>query len=152
MVCNIHFSCYNLKHWEFIFKCQVQVGIKSPEDRSGILKAIHQFLLERKTSNTDSASATETFPTAPSILDDPSFGSMPTAECIICMEREVWFVPSIKFLIWNYFISNITFYFQSAVVFVPCGHMGCCVSCADLVSDCPLCRNVINQKIRIIVP
>ncbi|ELT99769.1 hypothetical protein CAPTEDRAFT_30490, partial [Capitella teleta] len=28
-------------------------------------------------------------------------------------------------------------------VFLPCGHLVCCMSCAEQVSNCPLCRTSI---------
>lgn len=36
-------------------------------------------------------------------------------------------------------------------VFQPCGHLVCCLTCAGLISDCPLCRTFITSKIKIYV-
>lgn len=36
----------------------------------------------------------------------------------------------------------------SNVVFVPCGHLSTCVSCAQRVSNCPICRSYVRQKIK----
>ncbi|XP_047334937.1 E3 ubiquitin-protein ligase SP1 isoform X2 [Impatiens glandulifera] len=33
-------------------------------------------------------------------------------------------------------------------VFVPCGHMCCCVSCSTHLTTCPLCRRRIDQTVR----
>ncbi|KAH9563027.1 hypothetical protein CY35_05G103500 [Sphagnum magellanicum] len=33
-------------------------------------------------------------------------------------------------------------------VFVPCGHMCCCVSCSAQLTTCPLCRHHIDQLVR----
>ena len=34
------------------------------------------------------------------------------------------------------------------VVFVPCGHLVCCVGCAEQVVSCPSCRAEIAQRVR----
>ncbi|XP_078282283.1 E3 ubiquitin-protein ligase LRSAM1 isoform X4 [Rhinoraja longicauda] len=47
------------------------------------------------------------------------------AECVICMERE------------------------SQMIFLNCGHVCCCSTCAMELHTCPLCRRDIQQKIRI---
>jgi baculoviral IAP repeat-containing protein 7/8 len=35
------------------------------------------------------------------------------------------------------------------VIFVPCGHVICCVTCAFSVNKCPFCRKYINSAIRV---
>ena len=37
---------------------------------------------------------------------------------------------------------------SASVVFVPCGHMICCVKCADGCKDCPVCRVKIDKRIQ----
>ncbi|XP_039272656.2 baculoviral IAP repeat-containing protein 8-like isoform X1 [Styela clava] len=37
---------------------------------------------------------------------------------------------------------------EANVVFVPCGHLSTCVSCAQRVSNCPICRSYVRQKIK----
>lgn len=32
-------------------------------------------------------------------------------------------------------------------VFYPCGHYYCCNECSNKLSNCPICRNTISQKI-----
>ena len=49
-------------------------------------------------------------------------------ECKICMDREV------------------------GVVFVPCGHIACCVECGENFSYCPICRSEIKLKNIIFTP
>ncbi|KAM0910033.1 hypothetical protein ACQ4PT_014426 [Festuca glaucescens] len=44
--------------------------------------------------------------------------------CVICLEQE-----------YN-------------AVFVPCGHMCCCMTCSSHVTNCPLCRRRIDQAVR----
>lgn len=44
--------------------------------------------------------------------------------CVICLEQE-----------YN-------------AVFVPCGHMCCCITCSSHLTNCPLCRQRINQVVK----
>lgn len=44
--------------------------------------------------------------------------------CVICLEQE-----------YN-------------AVFVPCGHMCCCMNCSSHLTNCPLCRRRIDQAVR----
>merc|ERR1719350_870879 len=44
--------------------------------------------------------------------------------CKICMDKEV------------------------GVVFLPCGHLCCCVNCAPALKDCPVCRRSIQGTVR----
>jgi hypothetical protein len=37
---------------------------------------------------------------------------------------------------------------EVSLVFVPCGHLVSCSSCADQLNDCPVCRKRITSKIR----
>ena len=36
-------------------------------------------------------------------------------------------------------------------VFVPCGHMVCCVRCAQRVHECPVCRIAIDDVAELVV-
>ena len=37
---------------------------------------------------------------------------------------------------------------ESGVVFLPCGHLICCVQCAPSLKDCPLCRQPIHGTVK----
>ncbi|CAK8686354.1 unnamed protein product [Clavelina lepadiformis] len=37
---------------------------------------------------------------------------------------------------------------QASVVLIPCGHIACCVGCAENASTCPICRLNVREKIR----
>lgn len=37
------------------------------------------------------------------------------------------------------------------IVFLPCGHMCTCATCAPRVEDCPMCRAAITEKKRVFV-
>lgn len=50
------------------------------------------------------------------------------ASCVICLDAE------------------------RTTVFTPCGHAACCSNCATLVQTCPLCRQDIASKVRLIIP
>lgn len=49
-------------------------------------------------------------------------------ECVICLDK------------------------QSDAVFLPCGHVCCCLDCSANLELCPMCRTAITQKIRIYRP
>ncbi|XP_059213515.1 E3 ubiquitin-protein ligase LRSAM1 [Centropristis striata] len=59
-------------------------------------------------------------PSAPSPVDGPG-----SSECVVCMET------------------------GSQVIFLPCGHVCCCLVCSDALQNCPLCRSNISQRIRL---
>merc|ERR1719244_790460 len=37
---------------------------------------------------------------------------------------------------------------EVGVVFLPCGHLCCCVNCAPSLKDCPVCRSTIQGTVR----
>ncbi|XP_076811411.1 baculoviral IAP repeat-containing protein 7-like isoform X2 [Clavelina lepadiformis] len=37
---------------------------------------------------------------------------------------------------------------QAIVVLIPCGHIACCVGCAENASTCPICRSLVRERIR----
>ena len=37
---------------------------------------------------------------------------------------------------------------DACVVFIPCGHLACCVSCSERIKRCPVCKEVIREKVR----
>ncbi|XP_076816620.1 baculoviral IAP repeat-containing protein 7-like [Clavelina lepadiformis] len=37
---------------------------------------------------------------------------------------------------------------QASVVLIPCGHIACCIGCAENASTCPLCRLRVREKVR----
>ncbi|KAK0066029.1 E3 ubiquitin-protein ligase LRSAM1 [Biomphalaria pfeifferi] len=41
---------------------------------------------------------------------------------------------------------------KSNIIFLTCGHVCCCATCATPVKECPLCRAQISAKIRISLP
>ena len=63
----------------------------------------------------------------------------------------------------DFFLINFFFLIQFKVdckiclegsvemVFIPCGHICACNSCAERVTSCPLCRKTIEQSIKIYV-
>ena len=46
---------------------------------------------------------------------------------------------------------NLDFFafFQCNIIFLPCGHVCCCWNCENGLSECPLCRAPIAQKVRL---
>ncbi|KAJ8314750.1 hypothetical protein KUTeg_006900 [Tegillarca granosa] len=41
---------------------------------------------------------------------------------------------------------------EVGIVFLPCGHLCCCVSCAPAVRKCPICRGDIKGTVRTYIP
>ena len=37
---------------------------------------------------------------------------------------------------------------DACMVFVPCGHLACCVECGNKANRCPACRFFIKERIR----
>ena len=37
---------------------------------------------------------------------------------------------------------------DACVVFVPCGHLTCCLECGNKVNRCPACKSIITERIR----
>ncbi|VDL62221.1 unnamed protein product [Hymenolepis diminuta] len=38
---------------------------------------------------------------------------------------------------------------QCSIIFLPCGHVCCCVTCSAKVSQCPLCRVIVQQRVQL---
>ncbi|EEB17632.1 ubiquitin ligase protein LRSAM1, putative [Pediculus humanus corporis] len=105
----------------------IKVGINNSEDRSSILKAIRTFLNSNQV-NVPSAPEIQ-HPSAP-ILEDDKFIQRNNAvytsqeDCVVCFDA------------------------KSNVLFSPCGHICCCFKCSRNISNCPLCREFIKEKIQ----
>lgn len=63
---------------------------------------------------------TQPTPSAP-VLENRDISS----ECVICMDR------------------------RSDVVLLNCGHVCCCFTCSSSLTNCPMCRNPVVQRVRI---
>ncbi|XP_076346900.1 E3 ubiquitin-protein ligase LRSAM1-like isoform X2 [Tachypleus tridentatus] len=61
-------------------------------------------------------------PSAP-VLVDQDLKLWTNTECVVCLENE------------------------SAVVFLPCGHVCCCWICVKPLTSCPMCRSSIHNKL-----
>ena len=35
------------------------------------------------------------------------------------------------------------------IIFLPCGHLVCCVTCAPAMVDCPICRKIVNSTVQV---
>ncbi|XP_054257975.1 E3 ubiquitin-protein ligase LRSAM1-like [Macrosteles quadrilineatus] len=66
-------------------------------------------------------------PSAPPAMTDPYKPSAPPVECVVCMEA------------------------KCNIVFVPCGHLCTCASCASNLLLCPLCRSSLQRKIQVYI-
>nr|CAD7586028.1 unnamed protein product [Timema genevievae] len=97
-------------------------GVTLAQDRAAILEAVNSFLEQLARQL---AVPEDSGASAPTLEAE---GTMSVAECAVCLDD------------------------TCEVIFVPCGHMCCCIKCAELMGQCPLCRADINQKVRVIQP
>ncbi|CAL1677661.1 unnamed protein product [Lasius platythorax] len=106
------------------------IGISCDRDRAAIMLAVENYLAEMKLNE----SRSPIMPSAP--LEEASTSNQDNfvqninmMECVICLDL------------------------QCEVIFLPCGHLCCCFTCADKVfAGCPMCRSSIERKVRIMQP
>lgn len=70
----------------------------------------------------------DSLPSAPADEDVPSAPPIETfqsAECVVCLER------------------------KCDIIFLPCGHLCSCSQCDRNLSECPLCRATIMQRVKL---
>ena len=92
----------------------------------------------------------EDVPTAPTLPSSdegaqpsaPPIETFQSAECVVCMERKVKSLENSSVL---YFII----FFQCDIIFLPCGHLCACSLCDRDLTQCPLCRSAIAQRVKI---
>ncbi|XP_055387066.1 E3 ubiquitin-protein ligase LRSAM1-like [Condylostylus longicornis] len=115
-------------------------GIRDERDRRLILLSIEKFITE--TNNTsyarvpsapvqsplDSLKPTNEYNAKPSTSTTKDSSEHEISECVICMEEYV------------------------KIIFIPCGHMCCCLNCESKVDLCPICRGNIERKIKVVQP
>lgn len=105
------------------------MGISCDRDRAAIMLAVENYLTEMKLNE----STSPIMPSAP--LEEASTSNQNCnfvqnmMECVICFDL------------------------QCDVIFLPCGHLCCCSTCADKVfAGCPMCRSPIERKVRVVQP
>lgn len=108
----------------------LEAGIRNPTDRQKIILSIKQFTEKRMQKKLASAPAAEeameSFEAAPTGGEQRHQSTEPTSECVVCME------------------------FESKIIFLPCGHLCCCDQCETNIQLCPMCRALIEQRIKVI--
>ncbi|KAG8229619.1 hypothetical protein J437_LFUL002344 [Ladona fulva] len=112
----------------------MNAGLKEERDREAILRAVHNYNTEKRMTLGTSLvqpSAPEIelieediLPQTPPFISSNTMGH---CECAVCMDKEC------------------------EVIFIPCGHMCCCISCSEKFTECPMCRGNVEQKIRVII-
>ncbi|CAH2989981.1 unnamed protein product [Chilo suppressalis] len=115
-----------------------ECGISLSSDRDNILKAIDSYVGAKNQSYQNIDMPDSSIPSAPpkQDIEEQNCTGVVTAnevqdsiyesECVICMDC------------------------NCEVVFVPCGHMCCCLICSKNEMDsCPLCRSVIERIIQV---
>ncbi|XP_046414879.1 E3 ubiquitin-protein ligase LRSAM1 isoform X4 [Neodiprion lecontei] len=114
----------------------IEVGIKSANDRTAIILATENYLAEKKLHASEhlheipsvvpSAPEDEVGTSSKMDKNEDSQGINST-ECVICLDM------------------------ACQVIFLPCGHMCCCTECANKVAtECPMCRSVVERRIRVL--
>ncbi|XP_031622109.1 E3 ubiquitin-protein ligase LRSAM1-like [Contarinia nasturtii] len=110
----------------------IEAGIKNACDREKILQSIRDFLkLESPIQTTEAIPQQQTIATdeQSAANDEQSTGQSTTemeSECVICMEE------------------------SCKIIFLPCGHLCCCLNCHSTIENCPMCRAHIERRIKII--
>lgn len=115
-----------------------ECGICLTADRDNILKAIDSYIAAKnQIVDSDFDQPDSSKPSAPvQVVEEQNCtgvvtaveveGSIYESECVICMDA------------------------KCEAVFVPCGHMCCCLSCSKNDMDlCPLCRSAIERTIQV---
>ncbi|KAL0850272.1 hypothetical protein ABMA28_012113 [Loxostege sticticalis] len=117
-------------------------GISLSADREGILRAIDEYVGSKNQIATKYESMkdvpdapTPSAPLEPDVMEQNCSGvvtagegdsSTYESECVVCMDA------------------------KCEVVFVPCGHMCCCLLCSQKeIENCPLCRGDLEKVIRV---
>ncbi|XP_046397759.1 E3 ubiquitin-protein ligase LRSAM1-like isoform X2 [Ischnura elegans] len=116
----------------------VNAGVTDSKDREAILRAIQEYNAENTLHHENitrniappSAPAAELLENSPEQQAIPCFidtsHGMSQRECAVCLDM------------------------KCEVIFIPCGHMCCCSGCSEQLDLCPLCRALVEQKIRVI--
>ncbi|XP_032688755.1 E3 ubiquitin-protein ligase LRSAM1-like isoform X2 [Odontomachus brunneus] len=108
------------------------MGISCEKDCAAIMLAVENYLAEVKLNE---SAPSPIMPSAPleeastSSQDYNFIQSINMTECVICLDS------------------------QCEVIFLPCGHLCCCSTCADkILAECPMCRSPIERKVRVVQP
>ncbi|KAG5332414.1 LRSM1 ligase, partial [Acromyrmex heyeri] len=106
------------------------IGINCENDRAAIMLAVENYLSEVKLSDSRSpVTASAPLEEASTSDQDDSIQNVNIIECVICFDL------------------------QCEVIFLPCGHFCCCSICAEKISaECPMCRSLIERKVRVVQP
>ncbi|XP_059616470.1 E3 ubiquitin-protein ligase LRSAM1-like [Phlebotomus argentipes] len=120
----------------------IEAGVKKEKDRAGILKSIRDFTASSRPCE-DNGFEKPSAPPPTEAEESPKRSSDSeataksdsnseyqevVAECVICMDEKV------------------------EIIFIPCGHLCVCSGCHNSVTNCPMCRAAIDQRIRVIQP
>ncbi|KYN06489.1 E3 ubiquitin-protein ligase LRSAM1 [Cyphomyrmex costatus] len=108
------------------------IGINCESDRAAIMFAVENYLSEIKLSDSNRSPVTASAPLEEASTSDQDYNSIQNVniiECVICFDL------------------------QCEVIFLPCGHFCCCSICAEKISaECPMCRSLIERKVRVVQP
>merc|ERR1719312_2163825 len=114
----------------------VELGVSSEYIRKKIKAAVDEYqemgerMKARFSSIENGETADPSAPTLPSSDEGaqpsaPPIETFQSAECVVCMER------------------------KCDIIFLPCGHLCACSLCDRDLTQCPLCRSAIAQRVKI---
>lgn len=131
-----------------------QLGVHNAYLRQRIIECIQTTIQSSKLAagGNPSAPVATDLPSAPA-MDTPSAPPAPletyqSNECVVCMENKVRVTIDAEPV--GHHCKRVFFvYFQCNIIFLPCGHVCSCWRCETGLTDCPLCRAPITQKVRL---
>merc|ERR1719397_1919408 len=95
------------------------------QELASISAELRELAASSNNKNANTTSPTSSAPSSPKDdLESENARLKEQRTCKICMDGEV------------------------GVVFLPCGHLCCCVNCAPALKDCPVCRTNIQGTVR----
>jgi E3 ubiquitin-protein ligase LRSAM1 len=103
-----------------------EIGIHNAYIRQKIIAS-----LDNAMEAPESKEVLDTTPSAPMATDEPSappsapIDTFQSNECVVCLEK------------------------KCNIIFLPCGHVCCCWNCENGLTECPMCRATIAQKVRL---
>lgn len=123
-----------------------EVGVNKAEIRAAILRAVEDFVKAKEVVSHKLARLQSTeLPSAPeaalpeaeerpasvfqlpeeAAVDEETGARVVENECVVCMDK------------------------KCGLIFMPCGHVCCCVACGEGMLSCPLCRQDITQQVQL---
>ena len=85
-------------------------------------------------------------------VNDIFIHKLTVAFCLYFLEVEVQSLIEENRQLKEQRICKVCMDCEVSIVFLPCGHLVCCSSCAPALRTCPICRTLIRGTLRTYVP